>query len=67
MNEKTGKPIMVKTYLKKGDKVKVISGGDKGKVSEVVKARKGAAPPHAAPEASARRDAAHGPRCHAVP
>lgn len=39
MNEKTGKPIMVKTYLKKGDKVKVITGGDKGKVSEVVKVR----------------------------
>lgn len=39
MNEKTGKPILVKTYLKKGDKVLVITGGDKGTTSEVVKVR----------------------------
>jgi ribosomal protein L24 len=26
-------------HVKKGDKVKVISGGDKGKVSEIVEAR----------------------------
>ena len=35
-NPTTGKPIVVKLHVKKGDKVKVISGSDKGKVSEVV-------------------------------
>ena len=39
MNEKTGKPILFNIFLKKGDKVKVISGGDKGLVSEVMEAR----------------------------
>ena len=50
MNERTSKPIPVKMHVKKGDRVKVISGGDKGTVSEVtdvfrktglIKARKG--------------------------
>jgi hypothetical protein len=31
--------VKVKMHIKKGDKVKVISGGDKGKISEIVEAR----------------------------
>jgi large subunit ribosomal protein L24 len=35
-NPATSKPVLVKVHVKKGDKVKVISGGDKGTVSEVL-------------------------------
>jgi len=40
-NEKTGKAIAVKMHVKQGDKVKVISGGDKGTVSEILEVRFG--------------------------
>ena len=36
MNPVTGKPVVVKMHVKKGDKVKVVAGGDKGKLSEVL-------------------------------
>jgi hypothetical protein len=38
-NEKTGKAIAVKMHVNLGDKVKVISGGDKGTISEIVEVR----------------------------
>ena len=61
MNEKTGKPILVKVHVKKGDKVKVISGGDRGTLSEVTEVRSRRADnPHAL---SRRAPAARRSRC----